>query len=138
MGNKIIKGKTDQLEIEEVALMKKTKKQQHDNETVIIGHHFGQHKYFGQKGYTWRIRHHKTRGQLYLKVGQLAWVNVTGQKNQALVIITDIKTVTELADRRQARRYKTVKKISSHSVWDLNPEKVAKYEQFMANQTSGR
>ncbi|EEI21192.1 hypothetical protein [Lentilactobacillus hilgardii] len=33
-----------------------------------------------------------------------------GQKNQALVIITDIKTVTELADRRRARRYKTIKK----------------------------
>ena len=90
--------------------MTQTKKQR-TQETLIIGHHLKGHHFFGKKDYIWRIRHYKTAGKKFLKIGQLAWVNITNQKRPAPVIITNIKTVTDPADCQQARRHQTVKKI---------------------------
>lgn len=117
--------------------MTQTKKQR-TQETLIIGHHLKGHHFFGKKDYVWRIRHHKTAGKKFLKIGQLAWVNITDQKRPAPVIITNIKTLTGPTDCQQARWHQTVKKISLHSVEDLSSGIVAKYKQFMANQTVGK
>lgn len=67
--------------------MTQTKKQR-TQETLIIGHHLKGHHFFGKKDYIWRIRHYKTAGKKFLKIGQLAWVNITNQKRPAPVIIT--------------------------------------------------
>ncbi|MCT3400797.1 hypothetical protein EFP95_16005, partial [Lentilactobacillus hilgardii] len=59
-------------------------------------------------------------GKKNLAIGQLAWVEVTGQVKPVLVIITGIHTLSEAADRQVARQLKTVKTITTNSVKDLD------------------
>ncbi|MCP9334130.1 DUF5839 family protein [Lentilactobacillus hilgardii] len=111
--------------------------QTHRIETVINGHHLNRNGYFSPKNYQWRVRHHQTRGVKNLALGQLAWVEVTGQPKPVLVIITGIHTLTDTADRQAARQLKTVKSVSVDSVKHLNETIQAKFDQYMAVHPQG-
>ncbi|GEL16135.1 DUF5839 family protein [Pediococcus cellicola] len=108
----------------------------HHIETVINGHHVNKNHYFSLKSYQWRVRHHKTMGK-NLAIGQLAWVEVTGQVKPVLVIITGIHKLTEAADRQVARQLKTVKTITTNSVKDLDAITQNNFEQYLATHPQG-
>ncbi len=109
----------------------------HHIETVINGHHVNKNHYFSLKSYQWRVRHHKTMGKKNLAIGQLAWVEVTGQVKPVLVIITGIHTLREAADRQVARQLKTVKTITTNSVKDLDARTRDNFDQYLAAHPQG-
>ena len=111
--------------------------QGHRIETVINGHHVNKNHYFSLKSYQWRVRHHKTVGKKNLAIGQLAWVEVTGQPKPVLVIITGIHTLTEPADRQVARQLNTVKTITTNSVKDLDARTRDNFDHYLAAHPQG-
>ncbi|MQM78945.1 hypothetical protein FIU78_12480 [Lactobacillus buchneri] len=76
-------------------------------------------------------------GKKNLAIGQLAWVEVTGQPKPVLVIITGIHTLTEPADRQVARQLKTVKTITTNSVKDLDARTRDNFDHYLAAHPQG-